>query len=78
MLAFEISRVKSVGYDMLKQRGGWQTAGRQPTDFSLEFDNFFAHEAEEMIECLKEGELPEDKARQQLCSIFQASLPTTS
>ena len=59
---------------MLKQRGGWQSTGRRPTDFSLELDNFFSHEVEDMIDLLKESSLPEDKARRQLCSIFQASI----
>ena len=74
VIIFCVYRVKSVGYDMLKQRGGWQSTGRRPTDFSLEFDNFFSHEVEDMIDLLEESSLPEDKARRQLCSIFQASI----
>ena len=74
IIIFCVYRVKSVSYDMLKQRGGWQSTGRRPTDFSLEFDNFFSHEVEDMIELLKESSLLEDKQGSSYASIFQASI----
>lgn len=68
-------RVKSVGYDMLKQRGGWQATGKTPFDMSLEFNNFFDHEVEDFSKSLMQSEsMEEDKARQQACNNFQVSL----
>ena len=68
-----IFRVKSAGYDMLKQRGAWQSAGRTHADFSSEFKEFFHHDVEDMLVCLKARSMEEDRARQLLCNTFQVS-----
>ena len=59
---------------MLKQRGAWQCAGRTHADFSLEFADFFDHDVEDMLNCLKARSMEEDRARQFLCNVFQVSL----
>ncbi len=69
--------MKSVGYDMLKQRGGWQAVGKTPSDRSLDFNNFFDHEVEDFSKSLVQSEgMEEDKARQLACEEFQVSLST--
>ena len=69
-----LSRLKSVGYDMLKQRGGWLAQGKKPTDSSLEFNNLFDHEVEHLAKGFQESlGMEEDSARQFVCKEFQVS-----
>ncbi len=56
---------------MLKQRGSWQSCGQTHHHLSLGYEEFFAHEAEDTIEALKESSVPEDQARKRLCNVFQ-------
>ena len=57
---------------MLKQRGVWQSGiGKTHRDLTLEYEQFFAQEAEDVIECLKENSVEEDEARKLACNIFQ-------
>ncbi|XP_064402138.1 uncharacterized protein LOC135347932 isoform X1 [Halichondria panicea] len=68
----ELHRVKSVGYDMLKQRGGWQVLGKTPSDSSLDFNNLFDHEVEDLSKSLTDDVgMNEDKARLLACNEFQ-------
>ena len=66
------SRVRSVGFDMLKQRGSWQAAGTEPTQIGMEFDSLFTHEVEETVEILaRKSEISENEARKFLSTAFQ-------
>lgn len=71
----ELQRIKSAGYDMLKQRGAWQSAGKMKThkDLGLEFQDFFDHDAENTLEYLmgKSSSLAEEVVRRLLCEAFQ-------
>ena len=59
---------------MLKQRGEWQALGKKPTESSLEFNNLFDHEVEDLAKDLKESSgMKEDTARQVVCQEFQVS-----
>ena len=65
-----ILRLKSVGLDMLKQRGSWQATGTKP--LGSEFDSMFGHEIEDMSEVLvKNSAMSSSKARQFLSQTFQ-------
>ncbi len=61
-----------MGYDMLKQRGGWQVLGKTPSDSSLDFNNLFDHEVEDLSKSLTDDVgMNEDKARLLACNEFQ-------
>ena len=75
MYIFNTCRLKSVGFDMLKQRGKWQAAGIKPVELGLEFDSMFTHEIEDMSEILvRKSEMTEVQARQFLSTTFQVRL----
>ena len=64
--------MRSVGLDMIKQRGKWQASGPQPEELGLEFDSLFTHEVEEVSESLeKELSMSSSEARQLLSTTFQ-------
>lgn len=65
-------RIRSVGFDMLKQRGNWQATGTEPAQLGTEFDSIFTHEVEDISELLVEkSEMTESDARKFISTAFQ-------
>lgn len=67
-----IFRLRSVGYDLLKQRGKWQATGMNPVDLGLEFASIFTHDVEDLSEALiNDTDMPGSQVRKFLCNTFQ-------
>ena len=63
-----------MGYDMLKHRGAWQISGQKPSNSSLDFNDLFDHEVEDVVRGLrKDGKLGGDEARVFVCREFQVN-----
>ncbi len=68
-------RLRSVGFDMLKQRGSWQATGVQPQDLGMEFNSMFTHEIEEASEVLvRKSGMAGPESRQLLSTAFQVGI----
>ena len=72
VLLSPVLRLRSVGLDVLKQRGQWQVGREQPSDLGLEFDDLFNHEVEEKAEEItRETSMTNSEARLLLSKTFQ-------
>lgn len=70
-----IFRIRSVGFDMLKQRGNWQATGTEPAHLGMEFDSIFTHEVEEIAGMfVRKSGTPENEARKFLSTAFQVRI----
>lgn len=68
-ISLYLYRLKSTGYDMLKQGGKWQASGATHDDLTQEFMEFFDHDAFDIVDEHCQGS--ENYAREILSNAFQ-------